>query len=233
MESHPPSAFENGRICVFCASVTGANQEIMAAAQAIGQAIARRGIGLVFGGGKVGLMGIVADAALAAGGDVIGVIPRALVDRELAHEGLTALEVVDTMHERKQRMHDRSQGFIALPGGYGTLDELFEALTWSQLGVHQKPCGLLNVAGYFDPLLQFLDGGVRNGLLRPEHRELLLADSDPERLLDRLTAFVRRRCAPGSRARKPELRPSHRSAFQMGRWDGADEPGGRAEELAR
>jgi len=177
------------RLCVFCGSSPGGNPEFTATARRLGALLAGRGIGLVYGGGNVGLMAVIADAVLADGGRVFGVIPRALVDRELAHHGLSQLDVVDTMHERKQRMHDLSDGFIALPGGFGTLDELFEALTWSQLGMHQKPCGLLDVAGYFAPLVQFLDGAVGSRLLKPEHRALLLADDDPARLVDRMAAF--------------------------------------------
>ena len=177
------------RICVFCASSPGANPRFAEMARTLGTMLATSGLGLVYGGGNVGLMGVVADAALAAGGEVIGVIPHALVRRELAHRGVTRLEEVATMHARKQRMHDLSDGFITLPGGFGTLDELFEALTWSQLGMHQKPCALLDVDGYFAPLVQYLDGAVRAQLLRPEHRALLLADDDPARLLERMREF--------------------------------------------
>jgi uncharacterized protein (TIGR00730 family) len=177
------------RVCVFCGSSPGANPEFTAQARRLAAVFAERGLDLVFGGGNVGLMAVIADAVLAAGRKVHGVIPRALVDRELAHHGLTSLDVVATMHERKQRMHDLSDGFIALPGGFGTLDELFEALTWSQLGVHQKPCGLLEVDGYFAPLVQFLDGAVSSQLLRPEHRALLVVDDDPGRLVERMAAF--------------------------------------------
>ncbi|HEX8952116.1 MAG TPA: TIGR00730 family Rossman fold protein, partial [Polyangia bacterium] len=145
------------RLCVFCGSSPGRSPDYAAAARRVGALLARRGIGLVYGGGNVGLMGIVADAVLADGGEVVGVIPRALVDRELAHGRLSELVVVDTMHERKQRMHDLSDGFIALPGGFGTLDELFEALTWAQLGMHQKPCGLLDVNDFFAPLRAFIE----------------------------------------------------------------------------
>src|SRR6185312_15560836 len=138
-------------LCVYCGSSSGRHPEYAEQAHAFGTEMARRGIGLVYGGGNVGLMGVVADAVLADGGEAVGVIPRALVDRELAHARLTELVVVDTMHARKQRMHDLSDGFIALPGGFGTLDELFEALTWAQLGMHAKPCGLLDFDGYSEP----------------------------------------------------------------------------------
>jgi uncharacterized protein (TIGR00730 family) len=154
-----------------------------------GRLCAERGLGLVYGGGNVGLMGAAADAALAAGGEVIGVIPKGLVDRELAHPGLSSLHVVGTMHERKQRMHDLSDAFVALPGGYGTLDELFEALTWGQLGIHEKPCGLYDVEGFFQPLVALVDHAVAEHLLRPEHRAMLLAADRPEVLLSALAAY--------------------------------------------
>jgi uncharacterized protein (TIGR00730 family) len=155
----------------------------------MGKALARRGIGLVTGGGCVGLMGVVADAALADGGEVIGVIPEALVAWEVAHQGLTELRVVDSRHERKAAMADLSDAFAALPGGFGTLEEFCEVLTWSQLGLHAKPCGLVNVAGYYDPLLGMLDHAVAERFLRPEHRALVLAAPQPEPLLDQLAAF--------------------------------------------
>jgi uncharacterized protein (TIGR00730 family) len=176
------------RICVFCGSSPGRSSSYAAAARRLGATLARRGIGLVYGGGNVGLMGIVADAVLADGGEVAGVIPRALVDRELAHARLTELVVVDTMHERKQRMHDLSDAFIAMPGGFGTLDELCEILTWRQLGFHEKPIGLLDAAGYFGPLSAAFDHAVREGFVAAQHRALLALDDDPVRLLDRLAA---------------------------------------------
>jgi uncharacterized protein (TIGR00730 family) len=148
--------------------------------------MARRGLGLVYGGGHVGLMGVLADTILRGGGEVIGVIPQALVDRELAHGGLTELHVVGTMHQRKALMADLADGFVALAGGYGTADELFEILTWSQLGLHAKPIGILNVAGFFDPLLAWIDQAVHEGFLRSEHRRLLQEEGDPSRLLDLL-----------------------------------------------
>jgi hypothetical protein len=148
--------------------------------------LARRGIGLVYGGASVGLMGALADAALAAGGEVIGVIPRALVEKEIAHRGLSELCVVESMHERKARMAERSDAFLALPGGFGTFEEVFETLAWRQLRIHRKPCGLLNVAGYYDGLLAMLDHAVAEGFLRPENRALLIWESDAERLIERL-----------------------------------------------
>jgi uncharacterized protein (TIGR00730 family) len=143
----------------------------------------------VTGGGRVGLMGVVADSAMDAGGDVIGVIPEALAAKEVAHAGLTELRVVGSMHERKALMAELSDGFVALPGGFGTLEEFFEVLTWAQLGLHPKPCGLLNVAGYYDPLLSLLDHAVQEQFLRSAHRALVIEEKDPERLLDRLAAF--------------------------------------------
>jgi uncharacterized protein (TIGR00730 family) len=173
-------------VCVFCGSQGGKPAVYADAARKLGTLLAGRGLGLVYGAGHVGLMGILADAALAKGGRVVGVIPQDLVDRELAHTGLTELIVVDTMHQRKALMAERSDAFIALPGGYGTLDETFEILTWAQLGYHNKPVGLLNVAGYFDGLLAWLDHAGHEGFLRSKHRDLLTVDVDAERLLDRL-----------------------------------------------
>jgi uncharacterized protein (TIGR00730 family) len=144
---------------------------------------------LVYGGGHVGLMGVVADAALAAGGEVHGIITRALQELEVSHLELTSLTVVETMHERKAAMADRAEAFVALPGGFGTLDEFFEVVTWTQLGVHAKPCGLLDVAGFFDPMLALLDHATREGFIRPEHRASVLVDTDPAALLDRLAAW--------------------------------------------
>lgn len=178
------------RICVFCGASAGAQPAYAHAAGAVGRMLAARGIGLVYGGGKVGLMGVVADAVMAAGGEVIGVIPEALMRREVGHGGLTELHVVGSMHERKARMADLSDGFIALPGGYGTFEEFFEVLTWSQLGIHPKPCGLLNVGGFYDPLLAMVDHAVREEFVRPAHRELILDDADAERLLERMAVFA-------------------------------------------
>lgn len=176
-------------ICVFCGSSMGRNPDYEKGAIQLGTAIAHRGISLVYGGGNVGLMGVVADAVLSAGGEVFGVIPEFLVSKELAHQGLTRLETVQSMHDRKARMAELSDAFIALPGGYGTLEEFCEVLTWAQLGLHQKPHGLLNIAGYYDPLLQFFDQAVTEKLVRPVHRALVLEATEPEVLLDRLSAY--------------------------------------------
>jgi uncharacterized protein (TIGR00730 family) len=176
-------------LCVFCGSQAGASPAYAEAATVVGRALAGRGWTLVYGGGRVGLMGTVADAALAAGGRVIGVIPAALAHREVAHQRVTELEVVGSMHERKARMAELADGFLALPGGIGTLEEWFEAWTWSQLGIHPKPCGLLNVAGYYDPLLAFLDRMTSERFLSPGHRALAVVDEETERLLDRLAAY--------------------------------------------
>ena len=175
-------------VCVFCGSHSGGPPVYRAAARLLGTLLAERGIGLVYGAGHVGLMGVLADAALAAGGQVVGVIPQSLVDRELAHRGLTELIVVDTMHRRKAVMAECSDAFLALPGGYGTLDETFEILTWAQLGIHTKPVGLLNVAGFFDGLLSWLDHAVREGFIKATHRHMLAVDGDAGRLLGRLLA---------------------------------------------
>jgi uncharacterized protein (TIGR00730 family) len=177
------------RVCVFCGSSPGARTSYRDAAERLGAAIATRGLGLVYGGAHVGLMGVVADAALAQRGEVIGVLPRALEARELAHRGLSELHVVDSMHERKARMAELSDCFIALPGGIGTLEETFEAWTWTQLGLHAKPCALLDVDGYYAPLQAFLDGAVAERFVRTEHRSMLLVDDDPERLLDALASW--------------------------------------------
>jgi len=178
------------RICVFCGSNAGARSEYAEAARALATVLAERKLGIVYGGGNVGLMGVLADAALARGGEVIGVIPQKLVDKEVAHRGVTELLIVETMHERKALMNDLSDAFLALPGGFGTLDEFFEVLTWAQLGFHGKPCALLNVAGYYDGMLAMLDHAVTERFLRPAHRELVIADTDPLRLLQRLSAFA-------------------------------------------
>ncbi len=185
------SGLEPGRVTVFCGARTGDDPAHAAGARALGRALARRGLGLVTGGGRVGLMGVVADAALEAGGEAIGVIPRALATREVAHQGMTRLEVVGSMHERKARMADLGGAFCALPGGLGTLEELFEVLTWAQLGLHRKPIGLLDPGGYYDGLSAFLDGAVRAGFLAALDRALLVVERDPERLLDRLAAEAR------------------------------------------
>ncbi len=177
------------RLCVFCGSNTGRDPAYGASAAQVGRILAERGIGLVYGGGRVGLMGVLADAALAAGGEVIGVIPQALLDREVGHLGLTELRVVDSMHTRKALMSELSDGFIALPGGIGTLEELFEVWTWAQLGLHRKPCGLLNVDGFFTPLVDFLDRQAEAGFIPPTCREMLTVASTPEDLLLRFAAY--------------------------------------------
>jgi uncharacterized protein (TIGR00730 family) len=177
------------RICVFCGSNAGRRPEYAEAAREMGRVLVDRGLGLVYGGGKVGLMGIVADTVLAGGGEVIGVIPEALMAREVGHAGLTEMHVVRTMHERKALMADRADGFVALPGGFGTFEEFCEVLTWSQLGFHPKPCGLLNVAGYYDPLLALFTRAVDEGFVPPQHRALVIEESDPARLLDRFADF--------------------------------------------
>jgi uncharacterized protein (TIGR00730 family) len=177
------------RVCVFCGSNAGARSEYAEAARTLAAVLVERKLGIVYGGGNVGLMGVLADAALAHGGEVIGVIPQSLLDKEVGHRGVTELLVVETMHERKALMNDLADAFIAMPGGFGTLDEFFEVLTWSQLGFHGKPCALLNVAGYYDRMLAMLDHAVTERLLRPAHRELVIADTDPLRLLHRLSAF--------------------------------------------
>lgn len=177
-------------VCVFCGSSMGNDPAYTEAARSLGTTLAEANIRLIFGGGHVGLMGEISNAALAAGGDVIGVIPKFLVERELAHEGLTDLRIVGSMHERKALMADLSEGFIALPGGTGTLEEFFEVLTWAQLGEHEKPCGLLNVAAYFDPLLAVFDQMVGRGFLSESNRAHLLVESVPDRLLQRFDYYV-------------------------------------------
>jgi uncharacterized protein (TIGR00730 family) len=179
-------------ICVFAGSSSGTRPAFAGAAEALGGAIAARGCRLVYGGGRVGLMGVLADAALAAGGEVIGVIPEALMRKEVGHEGLTDLRVVQTMHQRKALMSELSDGVIALPGGLGTLEELFEILTWAQLGIHAKPCGMLNAEGYYDDLLRFLGQTVDRGFVRREHRDMILAAAEPEALLDLMADYTPR-----------------------------------------
>jgi uncharacterized protein (TIGR00730 family) len=174
------------RVCVFCGSSPGARPAYASAARELGAALARRGLGLVYGGGGVGLMGILADSALASGASVIGVIPKGLATKELAHAGLSDLRVVSSMHERKALMAELADAFIAMPGGLGTLEEICEILTWAQLGIHAKPCSLLNVEGYFDTLLAMLDHAVAERFVRPEHRALVLSGSDPSELLSAL-----------------------------------------------
>lgn len=175
-------------ICVYCGSRSGDNPTFAAAARELGAAIAHRGDRLVYGGGRVGLMGTVADAAIAAGGQVVGVIPDALMKREVGHTGLTELLVVQTMHERKHAMAERSDAFVAMPGGIGTMEEIFEVWSWQQLGYHDKPVALLNVDGYYDALLAFLDEGCRRGFVSEAQYRALLVDTDVSRLLDCLAA---------------------------------------------
>ena len=172
------------KICVFTGSRRGSRAEYSGAAEALGRELVARGYGLVYGGGNVGLMNVVANTVLEIGGSVIGVIPNALVSKEVAHSGLTELRVVASMHERKALMAELSDGFIALPGGIGTMEEFFEVLSWAQLGLHEKPCGLLNVAGYYDALIEFLDHAVAKDFLRPKHRALMLVENDPAALLE-------------------------------------------------
>lgn len=178
------------RIGVFCGSSSGARPDYTKAAVELGSVLVERGIGLVYGGGRVGLMGRIAEAVVAEGGQVIGVIPEALSDKELAFEELSDLRVVGSMSERKAVMAELSDGFIALPGGYGTLDELIEMLTWTQLRLHQKPCGVLNTYNYYEDLLTFFDRGVAENFLQPEHRSMLLVETEPAPLLDRLESWA-------------------------------------------
>jgi uncharacterized protein (TIGR00730 family) len=173
-------------LCVFCGSSPGRSPAFAEAGRRLGAALATRGVRLVYGGGRVGIMGEVADAVLSAGGEAVGVIPRALVEREVGHTGLTELRVVESMHERKALMAELSDGFAALPGGIGTMEELFEVWTWGQLGLHRKPYALLDVEGYYRPLTAFLDHMVEEGFLPEGHRAMLLVESDPERMLERL-----------------------------------------------
>ena len=176
------------QICVFCGSRSGVSYAYEEGARRLGWALAKAGITLVYGGGRVGLMGVLADTVLGSGGEVIGVIPKALVRREVSHAGLSDLRVVGSMHERKALMSELSEGFVMLPGGIGTLEEFFEVLSWAQLGVHSKPCGLLNIEDYYEPLLAFLDHAVVRGFLSEQHRSMVLVKTEPELLLK---AFAR------------------------------------------
>ena len=176
-------------VCVFCGSSPGGRPEYLAAARALGQALARRGLTLVYGGASRGLMGVVADTVLGLGGTVVGVMPRLLARAEIVHDRLSELVIVESMYERKRLMFERADAFVTLPGGFGTLDELAEVLTMSQLGLHAKPCGLLDVAGFFDPLIAFFDRTVTERFVRPEHRALITVGDEPERLLDALAAL--------------------------------------------
>jgi uncharacterized protein (TIGR00730 family) len=177
------------RLCVYCGSNPGARPEYAEAAKALAVEMVRRDIGLVYGGGRVGIMGVVADAILAAGGEAIGVIPRHLEEREVGHTGLTELHVVETMHQRKQKMADLADGFIALPGGIGTFEEIFEVWTWAQLGTHDKPVALLNAAGYYDKLIAFLDHVTDEMFVRKSQRDMLQVASEPATLLDKLRTY--------------------------------------------
>jgi uncharacterized protein (TIGR00730 family) len=179
-----------GRICVFTGSRHGARSEYAEAAKRLGRELAARNYGLVYGGGNVGLMTVIADTMLELKGHVTGVIPDSLVSREVAHLGLSDLRIVNSMHERKALMAELSDGFIAMPGGIGTMEEFFEVLSWAQLGIHEKPCGLLNVCGYYDPLIQFLDHAVGEDFIKPKHRALLVVDSEPAKLLDRFETIM-------------------------------------------
>lgn len=177
-------------VCVFCGSSEGGNPAYAAAARQIAAVLVRRGLRLVYGGGRVGLMGALADAALAAGGEVIGVIPEALVSKELAHRGLSDLRIVGTMHERKALMADLSDGFITLPGGFGTLEEFLEVLSWAQLSIHTKPCGLLDIENYYGPMIELFDRAVTEGFVAPDHRALVLTERDPDLLLDLMERYT-------------------------------------------
>ena len=174
------------KICVFTGSSHGTRSDYREAAQTLGQAMARRHLGLVYGGGDVGLMGVIADAALADDGEVFGVIPDTLMERELGHGGVTELYIVDSMHARKARMAELSDAFIALPGGFGTMEELFEVITWAQLGIHMKPVGLLNISGYYDHLLAFIQHMKDEKFVREKHHDILIVEEEPETLLDRI-----------------------------------------------
>jgi uncharacterized protein (TIGR00730 family) len=176
-------------ICVYCGSNAGRQPIYAEQAKEFGRTLAERGLGLVYGGSSAGIMGIVADAVLAHGGRAIGIIPEVLVKKELAHKGLTELHVVGSMHERKMMMAEKADGFVALPGGVGTFEEIFETWTWAQLGLHAKPCGLLNIAGYYDKLAAFLDHTVEEAFMRPQHRAMLVVENEAGALLDRFAAY--------------------------------------------
>jgi uncharacterized protein (TIGR00730 family) len=177
------------RICVYCGSSPGRNPRYREAAAGLGRNLSDRGLGLVYGGAGVGVMGAIADAVLACGGEAIGIIPESLAVKEVAHQGLTRQLVVRSMHERKALMAEMSDGFVALPGGWGTIEEIFEVLTWAQLGFHDKPCGLLNVGGYYDGLFGFLEHAIEEQFVKPAHRQMLIMESDASRLLDRFEAY--------------------------------------------
>lgn len=185
-----------GRVCVFLGSAMGASPNFASATARLGQGLVDRGLGLVYGGGSIGLMGVLADAALQAGGEVIGVIPQALAKKEILHEGLTDLRIVDSMHVRKAVMADLADSFLVLPGGLGTLDEWCEILTWRQLGIHDKPCGLLNTEGYFDPFLAQFEVSLAKGFVKAKHRSLFFVETEPEALLDALVSQPMTKPAP-------------------------------------
>jgi len=197
-------------VCVFCGSRDGADPAYLAAARETGAAIARRGWTIVYGGGQVGLMGALADAALAEGGEVIGVMPRALLTREIAHPGLTRLHLVTSMHRRKALMSSLSDGFLTLPGGYGTLEEFFETLTWAQLGLHTKPCALLEVNGFWQPLLAMVDTQIAQGFVPAVHRNVIVTGERPDELLDRMAAHVPYQSVLATAALLPDGPPRHR-----------------------
>lgn len=178
------------RICVFCGSSPGLLPDYLAAARELGAALVRHNLSLVYGGAHVGLMGEIANSVMQRGGEVIGVMPQSLIDREIAHRSLSELHVVQSMHERKALMAELADGFVALPGGFGTLEELFEIVTWGQLGLHRKPFGLLNVNQFFDQLIGFLDFAVGQQFIRPQHRQMILVDADPDRLLEHFAAYT-------------------------------------------
>lgn len=176
-------------VCIYCGSSLGNRPEYAEQAANLARMLVRNGISIVYGGARVGIMGVIADTALAEGGKVLGVIPRSLVEKEVAHQGLSKLHVVESMHERKALMAELSDGFIALPGGMGTLDELFEVLTWAQLGFHSKPCGVLNVSSYYDQLLSFISMASSEGYIRPQHRDMLIVSDNPEELIALFEAY--------------------------------------------
>lgn len=178
------------KLCVFCGSSFGSNKSYSNSANTLGNLIAKKNIELIYGGASVGLMGEIATAVLNAGGKVTGVIPKQLIEKEVAHTGLTKLHVVNSMHERKEMMAHLADGFIAMPGGFGTLEEVFEVVAWGQLNFHNKPVGLLNVDGYYDNLIKFLDHTVKENFIKPEHREMILVDDNPEQLFAKLTAYI-------------------------------------------
>jgi len=177
------------RVCVYCGSGVGGQEAYAQAARTLGEAIVQRGMGLVFGGGRIGMMGVLAETVLAAGGEAIGVIPKHLEEKGLALTSVTSLHVVDSMHTRKALMGDLADAFVAMPGGFGTAEEFFEILTWAQLGLHVKPCGLLNIQGYFNHLIRFIDHAVQQEFIHPAHRALLLVGNSPEALLERLATW--------------------------------------------